>query len=256
MKGKTVLKAICIALVLLAPSFAFASTAAGLFAKANAEYNKGQYAQALADYREVMVDGYQSAALYFNIGNSYYKTGDIPSAILYYEKAHKLAPGDEDISYNLKYANLKTTDRLDEVPEFFLSRWWKNIILVSSTDTLGIWSVVFILLGSGLLVLYFFAASVGVKKGAFYTAVGLFILGVFTLFIAQRQLSYFDSHHEAIVFNGTVDVKSSPAEKASTLFVIHDGTKVNVLESNNGWVRIGLVNGNQGWIKPGDVKEI
>jgi tetratricopeptide (TPR) repeat protein len=227
-----------------------------LFAKGNALYAKAEYKEAMAAYQQMIDDGYQSAAVYFNMGNACYKNDDIPSALLYFEKAHKLAPGDDDINFNLKYVNLKTADKIDEVPEFFLTRWWKGFILSFSTKVLSVWSIVFVLLGSGILVLYSFAGSVQIKKAAFYGAVILFFLGISIVFMANRQVSYFDGHPEAIVFSGSVNVKSGPVEHSNTLFVIHDGAKVNILDTGNGWMKISLANGNEGWIKETDVKEI
>ena len=227
-----------------------------LFLKGNAFYAKGQYKEALTAYQQMIDQGYQSAGIYFNMGNASYKNDDIASAVLYYEKAHKLAPGDDDINYNLKYVNLKTTDKIEELPEFFVTRWWHNFILAFSTQALAVWSITFILLGSLVLALYFFAGSVGVKRASFYGAILLFFMGVSTVFIANRQLNYFDGHPGAIVFSPSVNVKSSPADQANTLFVIHDGTKVNVLDNSNGWTKIGLANGNVGWIKAIDIKEI
>ena len=257
MKFKRFLLAACLMFAFSLPSRSFGDDGPkAIFEKGNAAYAKGRYNDAIADYQQLVSDGYESAAVFFNMGNAYYKNGDVPSAILYYEKAHKLAPGDDDINFNLKYANLKTTDRMDEVPEFFLGRWWRDVILISSADNLAIWSIVFVFLGSGVLVFYFFAGSVNLKKGAFYASALLFFFGLAMLFMAGSQTSYFKSHHEAIVFSGAVDVKSSPANQATTLFVIHQGTKVNTLETTNGWMKISLANGNLGWIKPGDVKEI
>ena len=227
-----------------------------LFAKGNADYAKAQYKEALAAYQQILDDGYQSAGVYFNMGNASYKIDDIPSALLYYEKAHKLAPGDDDINFNLKFANLKTTDKVDEVPEFFLSRWWKGFILSFSISALSIWSIVLVLLGSGVLIFYFFAGSVSVKKASFYVSIILFFFGIATIFIACSQLTYFNAHQQAIIFSSSVNIKSGPVEQSNTLFVLHDGTKVNVLDSSNGWMKIRLANGNEGWIKETDVKEI
>ena len=227
-----------------------------LFAKGNSLYTKGQYKEAFSTYQEVLKDGYQSAALYFNTGNAAYKNGDIPSALLYYEKAHKLSPGDDDINFNIRYVNLKTTDKVDEAPEFFLNRWGKAFILSFSLSTLSVLSIIFILIGSVTLIIYFFANEFNIKKFSFYASVLFFFLGLLTIFIAGRQSSYFDNHKQAIIFTSAVDVKGGPVEQSKTLFVIHDGTKVNVFESNSNWIKIGLANGNVGWIKAVDAKEI
>lgn len=230
--------------------------AEALFAKANALYAKAKYTDALNTYRKLAEDGYQSAAIYFNMGNASYKNGDLASAILYYEKAHKLSPGDEDINFNLKYANLKTTDKVEEAPEFFLNKWWKGIILSFSLKALSVWSIIFVLAASGILILYFFAEAVAIKKTAFYTAVALFLVGAGAIFVANRQLNYFDDHRQAIIFSGSVNVKNGPVDQSGTLFVLHDGTKVDVLENNNEWLKIRLANGSEGWIRQSAAKEI
>lgn len=257
MKFNMMKQALYILIAFVIPSICFgADSVQALFASGNASYNKGRYEGALAAYQKVIKTGYESAALYFNMGNASYKTGDIPSALLYYGKAHKLSPGDEDINFNIKFVNLKTTDRIDEAPEFFISKWWKGFILGVSANVLGWLSIVFVLLASGILILYFFTTSVAIKKTSFYGAVILFALGAFTIFIAGMQVSYFNGHKEAVIFGSSVIVKSGPVEKAGSLFVIHEGTKVNVLDDSSGWMKIKLANGNEGWIKMADAREI
>ncbi len=254
-------KLICALLLLLIglilPILSFGNDQARtLFAKGNAFYAKAQYKEALDTYQQLTGDGYRSAALYFNMGNASYKNDDIPSAILYYEKAHKIAPGDDDINFNIRFANLKTTDKIDEVPEFFLANWWKAFILSFSLNTLSALSVILVLLGSAILVIYLFTNSVAVKKFSFYTSIMFFFLGVFAIFIGGMQENYFTGHRQAIVFSSSATVKSGPLDKSGGLFVIHDGSKVTILDNSNGWIKIRLANGNVGWIKSSDVKEI
>jgi tetratricopeptide (TPR) repeat protein len=250
-------RALYIFIAFVIPSICFGDdNVQALFASGNASYNKGQYKEALAAYQKVFDSGYESAALYFNMGNASYKTDDLPSALLYYGKAHKLSPGDEDINFNIRFVNQKTTDKIDESPEFFVAKWWRGFILAISANVLGWLSVLFVLVASGVLILYFFTGSVTIKKASFYGAVILFVLGAFTIFTAGMQVSYFSGHKEAIIFNPSVTVKSGPVDKAGALFVIHDGTKVNVLDDSNGWLKIKLANGSEGWIKAGDAKEI
>jgi tetratricopeptide (TPR) repeat protein len=227
-----------------------------LFQKGNAYYAKSQYKEALAAYQQILDARYQSAAVYFNMGNAAYKSDDIASALLYYEKAHKLAPGDEDINVNIRLANLKTTDKIDEAPEFFLFKWWRGFILSFSGDTLAILSILLMLGGSVTLIIYFFTNSVAIKKSAFYISIILFFVSIITIFIASSQVNYFNGHKQAIIFSSSVNVKSSPAAQSGILFVLHDGTKINVLDNTNGWMKIKLANGNVGWIKSSDAKEI
>lgn len=244
----------CLLLVVV-PIFTFGA-GPDYFGNGNRQYAKGQYQQAIASYQHLIDEGYESAALYFNIGNACYKNDDIPSAIWYYEKAHKLAPGDDDINFNIRFANQKTTDRIDEAPEFFLAKWWRSFILMFSLNILSVLNIVLWILAGLALAVYLFTRSVSLKKTSFYSAISLFILGIVTIFMANRQEAYFDNHHQAIVFSGTVIVKSAPGANAKTLFVIHEGTKVDVLDTSNGRLKIRLANGNEGWIGTADVKEI
>jgi tetratricopeptide (TPR) repeat protein len=243
---------LCFLAMLLLPVLCFAdNTGMG-----NNYYAKGQYKEAAASYQKLVNEGYQSAEVYYNLGNAYYKLGNIASAILYYEKARLLSPGDDDINFNIRLANSKITDKVDEAPEFFISKWWNEFILSFSVNALGIASILFVLLGSAALILYFFAFSVSRKKASFYTSILLFILGAAAIVIAFSQTHYFDNHKQAIIFTSTVNIKSGPNDKLATLFVLHEGTKVNVLDANNGWVKFKLGNGNEGWIKLVDIKEI
>jgi tetratricopeptide (TPR) repeat protein len=244
-------------LLIVSPLLAFSNDdAVALLKKGNEQYTKAQYKEAIVTYQKLVDDGYQSAAVYFNLGNAFYKTDDMASAILYYEKAHKLSPGDEDIRFNIQLANSKTTDKTDEVPEFFITKWWHAFILGFSANTLAVLSVLLFLAGSASLILYRFTGSVGIKKASFYTAILLLFFGIATIFVAGRQTDYFEAHQQAIVFSGSVTVKSAPASASKNLFILHDGTKVDVLERNTDWLKIRLSNGNEGWIGAADVKEI
>jgi len=227
-----------------------------LFEQGNAQYAKGNYKAAVELYQKILNGGYQSEAVYFNLGNAYYKLGEIPSALLYYEKARKLAPGDDDINFNIQFANLKTTDKIDEAPQLFLVNWWHSIILVASVNTLSAISILFFLLGFGLLAYYLFAGAISLKRASFYSGVVIIVLGLFSMFIAGQQTAYFESHHEAIVFSPSVTAKSGPDSNSKNLFVIHDGTKVTIVENNSGWIKIRLLNGSEGWINLNDAKEI
>lgn len=257
MKFKMLKRTLYILIWLVLPICSFGNdNTRQLFEKGNAFYAKAQYKEALDVYQQLLNNGYQSAPVYYNMGNASYKLDDVPSAILYFEKAHKLAPADEDINFNIRLTNLKTTDKIEEIPEFFLTRWWKSFIFLSSLDTLTVLSIILFFAGSGLLMLYFFANAFMVKKYSFYAAITVFFVGLILVFMANRQINYFDSHKQAIVFSSSVTVKSGPVDKSATLFVIHDGTKVNVEDNNNDWIKVKLVNGNEGWIKASDVKEI
>lgn len=244
-------------LLIVAPLLAHSDDAGqAAFKNANNLYQKANYKEAAATYQKMVDDGYQSAALYFNLGNAYYKTGDIAPALLYYEKARRLSPGDEDIRVNIQFANSKTTDKIEPAPEFFITKWWNGFILAFPANTLAVFSVLLFLAASGLFILYRFSGSVGVKKASFYSALVLVLLGIGTIFVSGRQAAYFEAHHDGIIFNSSVNVKNAPNTTAKNAFVLHEGTKVAILDKNSAWVKIKLANGNEGWVAASDVREI
>ena len=248
---------ICLVFISLLPTVVFADQNAKIaFAKGNSLYAKGNYKDALAVYKRINEDGYQSATLFFNMGNAYYKLGDLAYALLFYEKAHKLAPGDDDINFNIKFANSKISDKIEETPEFFLSNWMKKIILGWPIDLLSIVNVLLIFIASVLMVIYLFANTILIKKTTFFVGLSFYILGFIFIFISNRQTEYLESHRQGIIFSGAVSVKNAPIESSGTLLILHDGTKVNIIGNLNGWMKIMLANGNQGWVKINDVKEI
>lgn len=227
-----------------------------LFLKGNEDYAKAKYEAAIIAYQKILDDGYESASVYFNMGNANYKLDNIPSAILSYEKALKLSPGDDDIRINLQLANLKITDKVDAVPQFFLVTWWYNFLLWFSVSEWSAIGITLITLGFLLLVVYLFSETLVVKKSAFYIGLCLSIAGVFSIVVSGLQEAHFNNNAGAIIFAGTVNVKSAPRADQKTLFVIHEGTKVIIKARDKDWVQAELANGNIGWIQSADLKEI
>lgn len=226
-----------------------------LFKKANEQYAKARYREAMGYYRSIVKGGQHSAPVYFNMGNASYKLGDLPSALLYYEKALQLAPNDEDIKANIRLANSKIRDQIEEVPEFFMSRWWTSVYMSYPADTIAVISLLFSFSGSLFLIIYFFAYRTAIKKTSFFISLSCYALGLFSMFILSRQASYFEQQY-GIVFNSPVYVKSEPAEGSKSLMLIHEGLKVKILEVGQNWVKVRLANGNEGWIKVVDLKGI
>jgi tetratricopeptide (TPR) repeat protein len=226
------------------------------FAKGNELYAKAKYKEAALAYQRVLDAGFASAAVYFNLGNAHYKLGEMPMAIWNYEKAYKLSPGDEDIQTNIQFANLKITDKIEAVPEFFLTKWWRSLILFCSYEVLSVLGAAGFIIGFALLIVYLFATAIAVKRSAFYAGIVVISLGVLLTGMAGLQNSYLDSSNSAVVFAGTVNVKSGPKDNLKNLFVIHEGIKVAVKERAEDWVKIELPNGNIGWIKSAGLREI
>ncbi|WP_374163478.1 tetratricopeptide repeat protein [Arcticibacter sp. MXS-1] len=226
------------------------------FKAANELYAKGKYQEAISAYQKLTSAGYRSAPLYFNLGNAFYRTGNISSAILYYEKAHKLDPSDEDIKMNIAIANLKTIDKVEAAPDFFLFRWWRGLILLFSLNTLAWLAVLFLLPGSLCFAAYLFAQTVRGKKLAFFSGLGLSLVSVVFLFLANRQAAYFSNNRQAIIMRSSTPVKSGPSSTYPTTFVIHPGTKVTLVSEKPGWLRVKLANDSTGWVRAQDLETI
>ncbi len=227
-----------------------------LMMQADNAYNQGLYDSSVNLYNQVLNKHLESATLYYNLGNAWFKKGEIPHAILYYEKAKKLSPDDEDINYNLKVANSLIVDKIDTVPKLFFQQWWSYFYDLFGANQ---WAII-LLVSWALLILFFgifvFSGNRKRKKAGFFIGVLFLLLTIAGYALASQKYHHSISHNEAIVFTPTITVKSSPTQTAVDLFVIHEGTKVKVLDKVDNWVKIKIANGSIGWIPKDSVEEI
>lgn len=222
----------------------------------NQQYAKGSYQEAVETYQSILQSGLENATLYYNLGNAYYKNGQLPEAILHYERALLLEPQDNDIRYNLELAYSQTADEIEPVGTFFLTKWFQDIRNLNDSDGWALYSIIaFVLFLSGLG-FYFFGRQVTLKKIGFFLAM-LFLLasGVFYGFSSHQKTKLVERSH-AIIFTPTVNIKSSPAQSGTNLFVLHEGTKVQLLSKLGEWWNIKLQDGSEGWIHESDVEVI
>jgi len=226
----------------------YAQTADENWAQANELYAAGNFLDAEKVYKDIESSGYVSAALYYNLGNTYFKQQIRGKAILYYERALKLQPEDKDIVHNLDMAKAMIVDRIESVPEFFLTTWIRNIHSVASANTWAWLSIVFFAACLLLALLFFFARSIALRKFAFFLAVfALLACGSCVVFAHYQKQEMLDQT-KAIVMSAVVTVKSSPDNSGKDLFILHEGTKVTLLESLGQWQRIQIADGRQGWL--------
>ncbi len=242
--------------VCLFASISFAQSGDALMQQGNHLYSKKEYEKAIEVYQKVLAQKQTSAALYYNMGNSYYRLANYPSAILYYEKAQKLAPNDEDITTNLKIANLKIKDKIETVPELFFIRWWKALINLFTIDVWAYIGISFVFLFFFSLIFFSLSRSYTFRKTSFFGMFLSIIIAVVTLGFAYIQYQNNRSNDEAIVFTASVQVKSAPDETGTAKFVIHEGLKVRIEDKLNSWIKIKIPNGDNGWISLNDVKII
>lgn len=223
---------------------------------ADSAYQKEDYTGAIRMYEQIAANGYESASLFYNLGNAYYKSGENAKALLWYERALKLDPADEDIQHNIAFVNRKIIDKIDAVPETLFAQWWRN---VTNLMTERQWAVLSII-GSFLLFLsigaYLFARNGGVRTTGFVTFWISIIIIVFSVIFASKQKENATHHNEAIVMDLVVDAKNSPSATGKNLFVIHEGLKVQITNEMNGWVEIRLPNGEKGWIAQNSIEKI
>lgn len=237
------------AVMIILNSFTLAQIPDELMKEGNKYFQEKDYTSAIDAYHKILSQGIQSAPLYYNLGNAYFKSGRIGHAILNYEKGLKLSPGDEDLAYNLQIANSRTVDKITELPSIFIVKWWE--ILITSFSFTG-WSIITIFLYILFLTsigLYLLSKNFNVQRISFFSgSISLSVLIVATVILISRY------NHEAstdygILLNPIYSVKTSPDIKSNDAFVIHEGIKFVVEDNVNEWVKIKLVDGKIGWIE-------
>ncbi len=245
-----------ILLLLTAPLFAFSQTPEEIIEKGNQQYINGEFEAAIESYKTVVDSGYESAILYYNVGNAYYKSNRVTESILYYEKAKLLAPNDDEINYNLELARTFVIDKIDEIPEFFLITWVKSFIEFFSVDQWGYISIFCFIIALILGLFYLFSQKYSLKKLSFIFAIIFLVISISSFSFASTQKKQTIENTTAIVFAPTVTLKSSPDISGTDLFVLHEGTKVTVVDQVGEWREIELSNGNKGWLNIGDIRMI
>jgi tetratricopeptide (TPR) repeat protein len=219
-----------------------------LWEKANAYYTTGEYQQAAAMYEDILSTGYESARLHFNLGNAYYKMGDINMALLNFERAKLLDPNNKDIDFNLQLANQFVVTSIEPLPLPFFLRWRTSVINMYSSDTwsyISIAAFIIFLIFTGLFI---FSRIVALRRISFLAAIFVLLFSGFTFSFASKQKKKMVERNHAIVFCPRVTVKSSPSQTGTDLFLIYEGLKVEITDSINTWKEIKLADGNEGWL--------
>ena len=228
-----------------------------LWNSANQAYVEGRWGDAVTDYELISGMGLESAALYCNTGDAYFKEGNVPMAILFYERALKLDPSYSDARYNLELMNSMIQDRIDPVPDFILKVWAKDICYIMDSDAWAACFLVLLALTLGLVLLFLLAPTAAGRRTGFFTGIVTLLLAVASLSFSIWQKNDYMSADEAIVMRPVTSVKSSPSAEASKdLFILHEGTKVTILDSVGSWNNIELADGRQGWIPSADIETI
>jgi tetratricopeptide (TPR) repeat protein len=227
-----------------------------LITEADTAYKAERYTEAVEKYEMVINQGFESAELYYNLGNAYFNLNLLPSAILNYERAIVLNPRDLDINFNLNIANSMITDKIEVVPEIFYIRWWKSIRSNFNLHTWTITSISILILMIICIGIFILSQTVIIRKLAFWSGIAALLISMISFSMTYTKHSIESQHLEAIVFSPTVTIKSSPNQLGKDLFVIHEGTKVFILEEMNEWGNIKIANGSTGWMPLGSLRRI
>ncbi|MDR2469470.1 MAG: tetratricopeptide repeat protein [Tannerella sp.] len=245
-----------ILLLLLVWSVSFALTAQETLREAETAYAQEDYAKAIELYESVLKTYGDSYEVYYNLGNACYKAGKIAAAILNYERALLIRPGDRDIRHNLEIAGTRTVDHIEPLGDLLLSQWFRAVQHLFAVDTWATIGLITFILFAGCLALFFFDKRMFLRKTGFYTGIALFIIVLFANIFAWNERKALTERNGAIVFAPTVTVKSTPDAGGLDLFVLHEGTKVFIRSVIGEWNEIELEDGSIGWIHRKDIEKI
>ena len=218
------------------------------FDKANLLYNEGEYMDAIEVYSGIIDDGLHSADLYFNIGNSYYKINDTPNSIFYYEKALLLDPDNKSVKNNLAYAQNMLIDKIETLPKNQITVLFDSIISVFSYEYWQFFTIFFQWLFTIFFILFIFSKTSVFKRKYFTYSSTSLIIFIVTLIISINSKNNYLKTDPAILFDKEVSFRSEPNLRSEEIFKLHEGLKINIIETINDWTLIELSNGSEGWI--------
>ncbi len=225
-------------------------------AEGDSAYMKNDFVAAIETYEALLQQG-ESAEVYYNLGNSYYKAGNIAKAILNYERALLLKPGNADIRANLEIARAKTIDKVTPIPDIFFVAWVKSLANCCSVDAWAWGGIVCFLLLLAACVLFFFSKAVALKKTGFIAGLCFLVLSVCCNLFASQQRGRLLNRSEAIVLSPSVTVRSTPSESGTSLFILHEGHKVQIKDGTmREWKEIQLEDGKVGWLPASSIEGI
>ncbi|GAP72728.1 BatD protein [Candidatus Symbiothrix dinenymphae] len=225
-------------------------------AKGNEAYTKGDYPQAVKLYEEALATNGESADVYYNLGNAYYRLNKVAPAILNYERAVLLNPGDKDARFNLEIAKLKTVDEIVSLDGFFLFEWWESLQNWRTTNQWCSIGIFFFVLLFTCLFIYFFSKKLTIRKIAFFTGIAALVFCLPANIFSYKQEQKLTNRNTAIIFAATITIKSAPDTSGTDLFILHEGTKVKIISKLGDWREIETADGNVGWIQGKEIEVI
>lgn len=226
------------------------------FINGNKAYANKQYELSIEHYSKILAMGKENPVLFYNMGNSWFRLKNYPRAILYYEKSLKSDPGNEDARFNLDIANSRIVDKIEVVPAIFYERWWNSFLNFFSINAFAILTIISSTFSMIFWGIYLMNSRKGIRLFSSWTAGILLLIFILFWLAADSKKSELNNYSAAIVITPTLNVKSSPDESSKDVFVIHEGTKVMLLDTIADWQEIKIANGNIGWIRKSDIEKI
>ena len=225
-------------------------------AEADSAYARQHYQDAIKQYEALLQEGV-SADLYYNLGNAYYRSENFTRAIINYERALLLEPGDKDIRHNLQLARQKTTDKLSPSADFFLVTWYRSLVNIMGVDSWAWMALVALAMGVVLFLVYLFSSRVSLQKVGFFGAAFMLLFFLIANLFAWHQSQVLTHRTGAVVIASETAVKSTPAQNGTNLFMLHEGTKVEITDdSMKDWKEVRLPDGKEGWISTSSIEVI
>ncbi len=250
------MKKVLFLIAVIISSLSVAQTPDELFKSANSLYKEGKYQEAINTYQKIIETDKVSSELYYNLGNAYYKLNKVAPTIYNYEKALKLNPLNKDAANNLVFAKRLTLDAIEELPQTFLQKIEENYLQKLSYNQWAIVAVVFSFLASLLFLLFYFAETPSKKRLYFATSMVSFILLISTISITFKEYHFVKNNKQAIIFSEKTAVKNAPTLHSDSVFTLHEGTKVTILDAVDNWKKIKLADGKTGWMLSDELKEL
>jgi len=224
-----------------------------LFNQGNQLYNEKNYKKAITTYHKLLKQGFESGGLYYNLGNAYYKTGNIGKAILYYEKALKLLPDNENIQFNLKLARLKIRDKIERPPQFIIFQLTRDFIDNLSSTGWALVVTIALLLTAIFFSIFYLSSSQKLRNISRTMTIVFILVAILSSFPLYYRHNMENKGDRGIILEEEVAAIAAPQKNSTTLFLIHEGTKVKILDKDNNWLKIELLDGKQGWINFGAI---
>jgi tetratricopeptide (TPR) repeat protein len=227
-----------------------------LYYAANDKYQEGKYEESIELYQKIISEGYESPSLYFNLGNAYFRSNKLGKSRTYYEKALKLDPNNEDVITNLEYLKKILVDKFEDIPELFLKTWIRSLISLRNSDQWALISMISFVFAAFLYSLYLLFRKRSLRKTGFYGGTSLLLIALLSFIFSWKQRNTEIIPSSAVVIDYLVNVKSTPSNTGTDLFVLHEGARVWLEDKAGEWQEIKLSDGRKGWLPSATIENI